>query len=442
MTNHSLNMITLFGLKIANVRTEDALTAIFGAGGRIAFVNADCVNLMHGDQSYAAALKTADQRFPDGSGLSLAARLQGRRITVNLNGTDLFPHLCRRAALEGKSVFLLGGREGVAEAAAEAAKEIAPGLIVAGTRHGYFDESQSREIVAEINASGADILLVGLGAPRQDVWLERWAPLLLPRALLGVGGLFDYYSGRIPRAPKLMRRFGVEWIWRLMMEPRRLAKRYLLGNPLFVARALREAAGGGAVIKRAIDLAGAALGLVALAPLFLLVAAAIRCESRGPAFFMQTRVGKDGSHFRMIKFRSMYRDAEARRAALLAESERSGVCFKIKNDPRITRIGRLIRRASIDELPQLINVLKGEMSLVGPRPALPSEVEAYPPGANERHGVKPGITGLWQISGRAEVDFGKMIDLDIAYVRAASPLLDIVILLLTVRAVISARGAC
>jgi len=192
---------------------------------------------------------------------------------------------------------------------------------------------------------------------------------------------------------------------------------------------------------RVLDVIGALAGLVILALPLAIVALAIRVESRGPAIFHQQRVGRDGRVFTLLKFRSMYADAEARRAALLDESDRKGVCFKSKTDPRITRVGRLIRKTSVDELPQLLNVLIGDMSLVGPRPALPSEVAVYPARAHERLAARPGITGLWQVSGRADIGFEKMVDLDVAYVRSRNLFLDLAILVLTVRAVLQCRGA-
>lgn len=192
---------------------------------------------------------------------------------------------------------------------------------------------------------------------------------------------------------------------------------------------------------RILDILGSGIGLVLLAVPLLIVVSAIRLESRGPALFRQQRVGRDGRHFTLYKFRSMYTDAEARRAALLAQSDRAGICFKSRNDPRITRVGRWLRRTSVDELPQLLNVLLGDMALVGPRPALPSEVSAYPARALGRLRARPGITGLWQISGRADIGFDKMIDLDLAYVRGRSLALDLMILSLTVRAVLQGRGA-
>ena len=193
--------------------------------------------------------------------------------------------------------------------------------------------------------------------------------------------------------------------------------------------------------KRALDVTLTLLGLLAIWPLFVAAALAIRITSPGPVFFVQERVGREGRRFRMMKFRSMYRDAEARREGVLAHSDREGLCFKSRSDPRVTPVGRVLRRLSIDELPQLFNVLKGDMSLVGPRPALPEEVAAYPATAMERLAVTPGITGLWQISGRADVGFDDMVALDIDYVRNHGFRRDLMILLRTVRVVTSGRGA-
>jgi lipopolysaccharide/colanic/teichoic acid biosynthesis glycosyltransferase len=193
--------------------------------------------------------------------------------------------------------------------------------------------------------------------------------------------------------------------------------------------------------KRPLDIVLAVLALTALWPLFVILSAIVRLTSPGPAFFVQERVGLNGQRFGMIKFRSMYRDAEARRAALLATSDRDGVCFKMKDDPRVTPFGRFLRRSSLDELPQLINVLRGEMSLVGPRPALPAEVAAYPDVALERLNGLPGITGVWQVSGRADVGFDDMVQMDLGYLREASLRGDLAILWRTVAVVVAARGA-
>lgn len=193
--------------------------------------------------------------------------------------------------------------------------------------------------------------------------------------------------------------------------------------------------------KRTMDIVMSALALLLLWPLFLVIAVSIAVTSRGPVFFVQQRVGLNGQTFKFFKFRSMYQDAEARRAEVETLSDRNGICLKVKRDPRITPIGRLLRRSSMDELPQILNVLLGDMSLVGPRPALVSEVAEYPDHAHRRHAVLPGITGLWQVSGRADIGFDEMIALDLDYVRRMSVPTDLVILLRTVSAVLSGRGA-
>lgn len=193
--------------------------------------------------------------------------------------------------------------------------------------------------------------------------------------------------------------------------------------------------------KRVLDISLILLALPVLLPVLVLLALAVKLSSRGPVLFFQTRIGLNGARFRMVKFRSMYPDAEARRAALLAQSQRQGICFKQKNDPRVTPVGRFLRRSSLDELPQLWNVLVGDMSLVGPRPALPEEVALYTPEAAKRLAGLPGLTGLWQVSGRADLSFEDMVALDVAYLQTASLRSDISLILRTFGAVASGRGA-
>lgn len=185
--------------------------------------------------------------------------------------------------------------------------------------------------------------------------------------------------------------------------------------------------------------------VVAAAPFVLLVAVPImiiiKLDSPGPIFFKQVRVGKWGKPFYCYKFRSMYIDAEQRKKELMEQNEADAIVFKMKNDPRVTRVGRVIRKLSIDELPQLINVLKGEMSLVGPRPAVPEEVEDYQFDYLQRLDAVPGITGLQQVSGRSDLEFKRWIELDLQYVEEQSLLKDVEILLKTIPAVISGKGA-
>lgn len=195
-------------------------------------------------------------------------------------------------------------------------------------------------------------------------------------------------------------------------------------------------------VKRIIDIVLSAVGLVCLIPAFIVVAFLMKKEEpEGPIFFKQTRVGKNGKEFTMYKFRSMCIDAEEKLAELLAENEIKGAMFKMKDDPRVTKIGKAIRRNSIDELPQLLNVLKGDMSLIGPRPPLPREVKEYSRYDLQRLLVKPGCSGLWQISGRNEMNFAEMVELDIQYIREQSLMNDINIIWKTVRIMIFPNGA-
>ncbi len=194
--------------------------------------------------------------------------------------------------------------------------------------------------------------------------------------------------------------------------------------------------------KRLFDMLASAVLLLLLSPVFLVCAVAIRRDSPGPIFFQQKRVGRWGKLFSMWKFRSMYIDAEARKKELETMNEMNGgVLFKMKDDPRITKVGKIIRKASIDELPQLWNVCKGDMSLVGPRPALPSEVNQYSLAERRRLEVIPGITCIWQVSGRSDIPFDKQVGLDVEYIESQSLWLDIKLLLLTIPAVLLGRGA-
>ncbi len=418
---------------------------------QVAFLNAHCANLARRNWRYADTLKNVDALLPDGSGIALAAKLDQQPLGDNLNGTDLFGSLCRCLAFRKIPVFFLGGHKGVAEATARNAQDACPQLKVAGHKHGYFTPREEDEVIQEINNSGARVVFVAFGVPDQDVWLARIRHRLHAPVVLGVGGLFDFVSGRIPRAPEWMRHAGIEWIYRLKCEPRRMWRRYLLGNLPFTGHALGYALRRRSktalrkfdrLAARCIDVAASAVGLALLSPLLAAMAIAIRLESKGPALYRQIRIGENGAPFEIVKFRSMRTDGPSQLELQQTANDRAdGVTFKLKQDPRITGVGRFIRKYSIDELPQLWNVLKGEMSLVGPRPALPSEVEKYSKVERRRLNGKPGITCLWQISGRADLPFDRQVVLDVAYLKARSVWFDLWILIRTPIAVITARGA-
>jgi exopolysaccharide biosynthesis polyprenyl glycosylphosphotransferase len=196
----------------------------------------------------------------------------------------------------------------------------------------------------------------------------------------------------------------------------------------------------GMVLKRILDIAASSLALVLLSPVLLAIAIAVRGDSPGPIFYLSERIGKKGRVFRCIKFRTMVSDAERRRADILHMNERDSVLFKITNDPRITRTGRVLRKYSLDELPQLMNVLRGDMSLVGPRPPIASEVKRYELNHLRRLDVVPGVTGLWQVQARQDPSFDSYISLDTAYIENWSFWLDIKILVRTVGVVVAGTG--
>lgn len=196
------------------------------------------------------------------------------------------------------------------------------------------------------------------------------------------------------------------------------------------------------IFKRIMDIVLSTIAIILGSPIFILAALLVKLTSPGPIIFWQVRVGKHGRHFKFYKFRSMYIDAEARKAELMKHNESGdGVIFKMKHDPRITPVGRFIRKFSIDELPQFFNVLLGDMSLVGPRPPLPQEVRTYTLEARKRLNITPGITCLWQVSGRSELPFSKQIALDKEYIASRSAWKDFLILLKTVPAILTGKGA-
>ena len=196
-----------------------------------------------------------------------------------------------------------------------------------------------------------------------------------------------------------------------------------------------------AVAKRAFDLLVASLALVLLIPIIPLIAVMIKLDTPGPVFFRQRRVGRAGRVFHFYKFRSMFAGADERKKEVEALNEQDGPVFKVRSDPRVTNVGRFLRRSSLDEIPQIFNVVKGEMSIVGPRPPLPSEVESYQPWHRRRLDVTPGITCLWQISGRSHLSFNEWMRLDIEYLKNRSMKTDLLIFFKTIPAVIARKGA-
>lgn len=237
--------VDVFGVKMLNLSMAEAIAQISDAirakrKTEVFFVNADCLNKVFVDRDYHEILKDSTLVFPDGIGIHIAGKMLGTPVQENVNGTDLLPLLCEMAVSNGHSLFLLGAAEGVADAMKLHLQMRYPGLQIGGSRNGYFDWiSQVDSVIQEINEAKADIVLVAFGAPMQEVFIRRFAFQINASVLMGVGGLFDFYSGRIPRAPLWMRQLGMEWVFRLIQEPARMWKRYILGNPLFLYRVFR-----------------------------------------------------------------------------------------------------------------------------------------------------------------------------------------------------------
>lgn len=239
------------GARVDALTVEEALAAILAPAPRdrarvVHFVHPHALNVAAGDAELRGRYARADAVLPDGVGLRLGARLLGHALPHNLNGTDLLPLLCARAAAAGRPLALVGAAPGVADACAERLRAATPGLEIPLTSHGFLDDEASAALAQRIGALAAPVVLVGMGTPLQERWVWRHLAGVGGATALTVGGLFDFFSGRVPRAPMVLRELGLEWAFRLAQEPRRLARRYLAGNPLFLARVVRQRLSGDA----------------------------------------------------------------------------------------------------------------------------------------------------------------------------------------------------
>lgn len=241
----SRNLLNVLDVDFLSISMDEALAimdrvVLEQRKESVFFINADCLNISVKDPDYLRILNSQRIVLPDGAGISIACRMIGERLAANLNGTDLLPPLCEISAKNNYSMFLLGAEPGVAERMQRNLEADYPGMKVVGQQHGYFDhDEQTTEIIEKINALKPNIVLVAFGAPRQEKWIYQHLDQLDANLLIGVGGLFDFYSGDKKRAPIWMRKTGIEWLYRLYLEPGRLWRRYIIGNPLFVYRVFR-----------------------------------------------------------------------------------------------------------------------------------------------------------------------------------------------------------
>jgi len=232
-------------IRIDNITMREAIGRVMRytrmRGNRqVCFVNPQCANAAYENETYQQVLDKADLVLSDGIGMKIAGMILRRPIRENVNGTDMFPRLCKALSLAHRSVFLLGAEPGVAKKVADWMEANHPGIQIKGCRHGYFGKDEEAEVIAQVAESGADVLFVAMGAPRQEVWIQQNLERLGVPVAMGVGGLFDFYSGRRPRAPLWMRELGMEWLFRMWQEPGRMWKRYIIGNNVFLYHILKE----------------------------------------------------------------------------------------------------------------------------------------------------------------------------------------------------------
>lgn len=207
---------------------------------KVTYINADCLNKAFTDSEYLNVIQSSERIFPDGIGVKIAAKMTKQEMVDNINGTDMFPELCQLAQERDYSIFFLGAKPGTTDAMINNLKERFPNLNIAGHQHGYFDQKDTQQVIDNINQSKANFLFVAMGAPAQEKWINKNAEQLNCNVMLAVGGLFDFNSGNIPRAPMIFRKIGMEWVWRLLQEPGRMWRRYIIGNPLFLYRVFRH----------------------------------------------------------------------------------------------------------------------------------------------------------------------------------------------------------
>jgi len=468
--------LTLLGVKFMNTTLDETIAKIRSLVKKhtktaIYIINVDTLNKAHKQQTLRYTLNKTPFIFPCGDSIKTACNLLNTPVKQNMNTLDIFLALCDMAQKEKLKLFFYGAKEGVAQRVKESIVKKYPKLQIVGAVRGV--DIHHNEILNMINHSNADILIVSKDTPRQEEWISIHQHKISAPVVIGVGELFDLYADTIPSSSIQKRKISFEWINRVIKKSKQIQKHSALSHLYFLFRVIRWKREQKKEMlqhyyqivkvkkymplrlkfsylrhklypfsKRLMDITASSIALILLSPLFIIVAALIKMEDGGPVFFSQKRVGRNGKHFNMHKFRSMRTDAEKLKQKLMQHNEsKDGVIFKMKEDPRITRIGKFIRKWSIDEFPQLFNILQGDMSLVGPRPPIPSEVEAYMVEDLKRLHIVPGLTCYWQISGRSEIPFREQVELDKAYISKRSLWIDIKIIFATIPAVFTQKGA-
>lgn len=386
----------------------------------------------------------ADLLLVDGMGVYYASKFLGEPLREMVGAPSLFFELINLASAEQCRVFLFGTTDSILKVAIGNLQKQFPMLQIAGFRNGFFSKNDIPDIVKQIRSAEPDMLFLGMGSPQKEQFMFENRDRLEVPVCLGVGGMFDVIAGKYRLAPVWVKALCLEWLYRLLQEPGRLWKRYAIANTQFIILFMKEffrirLQRG---IKRLLDMIIAGSLLVLLSPFLAVIGCLIKFTSRGPMFYPWRVLGRDARPFTGYKFRTMIENAEELKETLQSFNEMTGPVFKMRNDPRITKIGGVLRKFSLDELPQLWSVLKGDMSLVGPRPPSQQEYDEFELWQKRKLSVIPGITCLWQVSGRNEIsDFADWAKLDLQYIDQWSLWLDLKILIKTIPAVLRGHGA-
>jgi len=393
------------------------------------------------NSSMEKLLNKAQILFSDGVGTSLATLLQSGLSAPRITGPDITNSGLKR--WKSKPMVFIGGDQKTYENIKR--KFGLTRSVYIEREHLPASQENTLRDVKKIKELEPDpeLIWVCLGSPKQEYWTMNAQDDFPNSRILPVGAAFDFLGGNRKRAPKAIQKIGLEWLYRFYQEPRRLFQRTVVTNlKLVLYSILYRGKVNAPLWKRCLDIALGLPLLVLAAPIMAISAAAIWLEDGYPVFYKQTRIGKDGVPFDFYKLRSMIHGAENYQEKLSDQNEyQNMVPFKIKNDPRITKVGKVIRRWSIDELPQLLNILKGDMSLVGPRPPLPREYAVYNDYEKKRMSVVPGLTGLCQIKARGKRCFRVQVNNDLRYIRKRKLGLDLWIILKTIPIVLSGDGA-
>jgi exopolysaccharide biosynthesis WecB/TagA/CpsF family protein len=432
-----------FGKEIYNGSNclEDCISLIESSPGIYLFSSPSLWSAYVENNKLEKILNKARINFCDGIGTMLCCAIQSQQLPVRIKGPDL-TDAALKSWKDKEMVFLVWEETGFKKLKEK--YQLSQSHCIQRSEQGMSKEAITKDIskIKKVVKSPMAIW-VCLGSPKQEYWAMEAKEYFPKSRLLPIGAAFDFVSGNKRRCPVKLQNWGLEWAYRFWQEPKRLFGRTLFTNAkmIFYSLIYRDEPNT-PILKRIADITIGSLGLLVSVPIVLISSLLIWWEDGFTPIFKQRRIGKDGKPFTFYKLRSMVPNAEKYQAPLKELNEyKNGIPFKISGDPRITSIGKFLRRWSLDELPQIWNVLTGDMSLVGPRPALPEEVNLYSTDQRKRLGVLPGITGLWQINAREKRCFDKQVDYDLKYIEEQSPIKDLKIIIKTIPRIISGDGA-